>query len=99
MTKQITFTSDHFGVGELPAELVIDVYLTAYNEDEGEFDIESIYNPLTKEFIELDEFPSDERSKLENRCQELADENAYENYIDRMIDKAENLADSAREGD
>lgn len=100
MTKTFKFTSEHFGHPRNEAlcrTFEVEVSITAYEEDEGEWEIESITCPITGEVFEVEGFPKAEQKEIEARAQGLCDEWTHEAYVEMQIARADALYDSWKE--
>lgn len=100
MNKRFTYYSKDLNncvAGAEEAEIEVNVNLTAENEDEGSFEYDEIFNAHKQEVIDYEELSPSDQEQIDKISQRLANDNAYENYMDHLIDRAESARDAAED--
>lgn len=94
-TIEFKFESDHFAKDGECAQIEVSIDVSGSEDEGGTIESMEIWDETNKCSRFLGEFPEDEQRKLQDKAQSVADEKAYDIWMEDCI----TMAEYASEGD
>jgi hypothetical protein len=93
------FKYDSYSFGDILQELCVEFDCTADHEDDATVEEINLWSEGLKRDVKLSELNEKEQSEIEDKCQKIAYENAYDIWFEKKLGDADAAYDRYKEGD
>ncbi len=100
MTKKFLHDSDdQLPRGSTPARLEVEISVIANEEDDAGYEILSIENLETKEFVEYEALSARDQVDIDRHAGDIAADHAHEAWFEAQVARADAMHDAWKEGE